>query len=608
MAMTTETIDRAREAFERQALVARPSPADRPADAGSPPGVRGPRAPRRSPPTCSGARRRHAARWSGHTIAALRGRRRRRGRAARASGSASGSSSAARSPRPAAGSPVPARLSRRTAADRVERLPADPASASRSLGEGDAAGALRAFEAGCARSPGGSTIPTSPTLSRLRPGRLPHPACGKRERGVALLDEAMVAVTSGEVSPIIVGIVYCASIESFQQVFDLAPGAGVDGGPRLAGARRQPDVVPFRGRCLVYRAELMVLTAQWDDADRGSAAGPRLLLAGPPRRARRRGGVLPAGRARPAARVVRRRGERGLSRGAWSRPPARARPGAPSPRAGPAGRRRSRRSVARSTRRDDPRPRRASSARTSRSCVAAGDAGGGQRGRRRAGSASPRTRTTAARRARSRAPTAPSGWRPATPVAPSSRSAARWRPGKRSTRHTRRRGSASCIALACRALGDEDGRRDRARRGRAVFADARRRARPRPGPPMPSSDARWQAARRLDRARDRGPAAPRRPAGRTGRSPRELVISERTVDRHVSNIFTKLDVSIAAPPRPPSPTSTSSSRSARRYPWPAAPIDWVVPPMRATGRLAPTVGLATGDPLVASEPSREETP
>ena len=39
----------------------------------------------------------------------------------------------------------------------------------------------------------------------------------------------------------------------------------------------------------------------------------------------------------------------------------------------------------------------------------------------------------------------------------------------------------------------------------------------------------------------------------------ELVLSERTVDRHVSNILTKLEGALPGPPRPPTPTDTSWS-------------------------------------------------
>jgi tetratricopeptide (TPR) repeat protein len=89
--------------------------------------------------------------------------------------------------------------------------------------------------------------------------------------GVALLDEAMLVVTTGDVSPIIVGSVYCASVDAFWAIFDLR--RAQEWTEALAAwCEDQPDLVPFRGRCLVFRAELKQLHGDWveafDDATR----------------------------------------------------------------------------------------------------------------------------------------------------------------------------------------------------------------------------------------------------------------------------------------------------------------------------------------------------
>ncbi len=88
---------------------------------------------------------------------------------------------------------------------------------------------------------------------------------GRVEEGRQLVDEALVAASLGELSPIVTGIVYCNTISFCRATYELRR---VREWTRALSAwcAQQPEMVTHNGLCLVHRAEIMLMEGDWATA------------------------------------------------------------------------------------------------------------------------------------------------------------------------------------------------------------------------------------------------------------------------------------------------------------------------------------------------------
>jgi DNA-binding CsgD family transcriptional regulator len=427
------------------------------------------------------------------------------------------------------------RLLERKAADSAERGYLLLAAVNRSIAAGDAAAALEA----ASRAAGIGERFAEPDLSALArhlQGRVLIQQ-GRLAEGLALLDEAMVAVTAGELSPLVTGLIYCSVIEGCQEVHALERAR--EWTSALARwCDEQPDLVAFTGVCLVHRAEIMQLNGAWEAAlEEARRAAERCLAAGNRQAA--------AAAYYQQAEVRRLRGEFAAAEEAY----AAASQWGWEPQPGLALLRLAQGRIDAAA----AAMRRVMSASTDRLqrlkllpahvevMLAAGDIDAARAacGELERIAQAFDSGMLGAMAAQARGALELTAREPRAALAPLRRAAQAWQSIEAPYLAARTR---VLLGLACRALGDEDGAKLELAAAQAAFAQLGA------APALARIEAPHGTARRVHGLTARELQVLRLvAAGKTNKAiARELDLSERTVDRHLSNIFGKLDVASRA--------------------------------------------------------------
>lgn len=103
---------------------------------------------------------------------------------------------------------------------------------------------------------------------------------GRVAEGLQRMDEALVGVMAGEVTPVTAGRIYCSTIEACQEVSDFGR-AGEWTHALTTWCDAQPGLVAFTGQCATHRGQLLRLHGAYADAvDEFERAVDRYLATG----------------------------------------------------------------------------------------------------------------------------------------------------------------------------------------------------------------------------------------------------------------------------------------------------------------------------------------
>ncbi|MGW7685945.1 LuxR C-terminal-related transcriptional regulator [Kribbella sp. NPDC054772] len=142
------------------------------------------------------------------------------------------------------------------------------------MNSGDAATALPLFEQNMAWA----EEPDAIVLAALGRGNC-LVMLGRGAEALKALDEAMVHVTASQVGPEVAGMAYCSVIAVCMNLYDFR--RAQEWTKALTGwCDQQSGLVPYRGACLVHRAQILQLRGAWSAAADVAEEACRRLSAG----------------------------------------------------------------------------------------------------------------------------------------------------------------------------------------------------------------------------------------------------------------------------------------------------------------------------------------